>query len=123
MDAWINPITRDYQLTAGVVTRDPAEGLANAVYLRLMTPLGSYWDDPTIGSLLHTLEREKDVKRVSVLAKQYCEQALQPIIDDGRVTGIAVSTEQPHNGWLNLLIEVTAASGRQLTFKHPVKVY
>jgi phage gp46-like protein len=123
MDAWINPLTGDYSLTAGSITRDPAEGLANAVYLRLMTPLGGYWDDPKLGSLLHTLEREKDVTRISVLARQYCEQALQPIIDDGRATSIVVSTEQLHNGRLNLLIEVTAASGRKLTFQHPVKVY
>jgi phage gp46-like protein len=122
MDAWLNPTTADYELLSDAVTRDPADGLANAVYTRLMTPLGSYWQDATLGSRLHELVRQKDLSRVAKLAKQYSEQALKPILDDGRAKIIEVSTEQPHNGRLHLLIEVTAASGEKLTFKYPVKV-
>jgi len=96
--------------------------LANGVYLRLMTPLGGYWADPALGSRLHELQREKDQSRVAVLAKQYAEQALAPLIKDGRATAIEVRAEQPGNGRLHLLIVVTAASGERLTFKHPVKV-
>jgi phage gp46-like protein len=121
-DALIDPVARDYIVANGTPTRDPAAGLANAVYLRLMTPLGSYWADPTLGSRLHELQREKDKLRVAVLAKQYAELALAPLIADGRATQIVVATEQPGNGRLHLLIEVTAASGERLTFKHPVKV-
>lgn len=121
MDAWINPVTRDYELLAGAATRDPADGLANAVYFRLMTPLGSYWADTTLGSRLHELQREKDLARVTTLARQYAEQALATILKDGRATAIEVTTErQP--GRLALLIEVTAASGERRTFIHPVKV-
>lgn len=121
-DAWINPVTGDYELTRGAPARDAANGLANAVYLRLMTPLGSYWADPALGSRLHELQREKDLSRVAVLARQYAEQALAPIITDGRATAIEVSTERPGNGRMHLLIVVTAASGERLTFQHPVKV-
>ena len=64
-----------------VTTPVPAQNnLANAVYLRLMTPLGSYWADPTLGSRLHELQREKDVSRVAVLARQYAEEALAPLV-------------------------------------------
>lgn len=122
MDAFIDPVTRDYVLLSGVAQRDPAGGLANACYLRLTVPLGSYWADKTMGSRLHELQREKDLARVALLAKQYAEQALAPIIADGRATQIKVATEQPHNGRLFLLIEVIAASGETLTFKHPVGV-
>ena len=122
MDALINPTTSGYVLLEGAVQRDPANGLLNACYLRLTVPLGSYWEDRALGSKLHLLRREKDVSRVAVLAKQYAEQALAPILADGRATRIAVSTEQPHNGRLHLLIEVTAASGETLTFKHPIGV-
>lgn len=122
MDAWVNPATADYEIAAGEPQRDPAGGLTNAVYLRLMTPLGSYWADATLGSRLHELQREKDVGRVAMLAKQYAEQALAPIIADGRATQIDVGVERPGNGRLHLLIEVTAASGERLTFQHPVKV-
>ncbi len=120
-DAWIDPVKGDYDLTAGAIVRDPAGGLANAVYLRLMTPLGGYWSEATLGSRLHELQRMKDLARVAVLAKQYAEQALAPILADGRATAIAVTTERQPNR-LALLIVVTAASGERLTFQHPVTV-
>lgn len=122
MDTFLDPATRDYVLLSGTAQRDPADGLANSCYLRLSIPLGSYWPDRNFGSRLHELQREKDLARVATLARQYAEQALAPIVADGRATRIAVSTEQPHNGRLHLLIEVTAASGETLTFKHPVGV-
>jgi phage gp46-like protein len=121
MDAFIDPITRDYLLLNGTPQRDPANGLANAVYMRLEIPLGSYWADKTLGSRLHELQREKDLSRVDMLARQYAEQALAPIVVDGRATRINVSTEHLP-GRLNLLIEVRAASGETLTFKYPVGV-
>jgi len=126
MDAWINPVTGDYRLANGGAQRDPADGLANAVYLRLMTPLGSYWADAALGSRLHELQRVKDLPRVELLARQYAAQALQPILDDGRATAIDISTERVKaadaTGRLSLLIEVTAASGERHTFRHPVQV-
>jgi len=121
-DCWIDPKTADYAYTAGTPTRDPADGLANAVWLRLATPLGGYWADPTLGSRLHELQREKDVPRVMRLAVQYAEQALAPIKADGRATAIEVTAERPRGGWLSLLIQVTRASGARITFQHPIKV-
>jgi phage gp46-like protein len=122
MDARIDPVTRDYVLLGGAAQRDPANGLANACYLRLIIPLGSFWAVKTLGSRLHELQREKDLARVATLARQYAEQALQPIVDDGRASQINVMTERTGTGRLNLLIEVLAASGEMLTFKHPVQV-
>ncbi|GAB7214758.1 hypothetical protein OS42_13690 [Dickeya oryzae] len=52
MDNLLNPTTGDYTGTA-------TDTLANAVYIRLMTPLGSYWAVPSLGSKLHLLTREK----------------------------------------------------------------
>ena len=90
-------------------------------YLRLTVPLGSYWADRTLGSRLHQLQREKDVARVPQFAKQYAEQALAPILAAGRATQINVTTERAA-GRLNMLVEVLAANGETLTFKHPVGV-
>jgi len=115
MDPFIDPITRDY---SGQFT----DTLSNAVYLRLETPLGSYWADPTLGSRLHELAREKDLSRVAKLAQQYAEQALQPLLNDGRAQSINVTTSRPGNGWLWLFIEVVDSSGQAHPFKHPVKV-
>lgn len=122
MDTLIDQVTRDYVLLQGALKRDPANGLLNACYLRLTVPLGSYWEDLLLGSKLYLLRREKDVSRVVVLAKQYAEQALAPILADGRATKIDVSATRPGTGVLYLLIKVIAASGEELTFKHPVSV-
>lgn len=68
MDKELNPDTGDY-------TGRTVDTLQNAVYIRLMTPLGSWWADKTLGSLLHLLQREKDLQRVSLLAELPCAQS------------------------------------------------
>jgi len=123
MDTFISPITRDYVYVDGAPQRDPARGLANAVYLRLMVPLGSWWADAALGSRLHELAREKDLPRVELLARQYSEQALRPILDDGRAKSVTVTTQRPRDGRLLLRIEVVDAGGREFVFEHPVKVH
>ncbi|PJG86222.1 phage GP46 family protein [Conservatibacter flavescens] len=115
MDREINPLTGDYTLKQ-------ISTLQNAVYIRLVTPLGTWWADGSVGSLLHTIQREKDVSRVGRLAVQYAEEALQPLLNDGRTSDIRITHEQPLNGTLNLLIQVTDNRGDTVTFKHPVKI-
>lgn len=115
MDMHINPVTRDYD---GI----RISTLANAVYLRLMTPLGSWWADKTLGSRLYELEREKDVARVYKLAKQYAEFALAPLIKDGRASAINVSATQQQKGFCLLHIEVVSSGGERFEFNHTIKV-
>lgn len=115
MDAQLDPSTSDY-------TGRRIDTLANAVYLRLMTPLGSYWAVPELGSRLHELRREKDRDRVFTLARQYAEQALSPILKDGRAQSIEVTTSRSVPGRCDLLIEVVDQSGREQTFSHHVRV-
>lgn len=115
MDAGINPTTGD-------ATGQRINTLANAIYLRLMTSLGSYWADPALGSRLYTLRREKDKARVGRLAEQYAQEALKPLLDANRATQVGVAVEQLHDGWLRLSVEVVQADGRAETFKHNVRV-
>ena len=115
MDREISPLTGDY-------TSKTISTLQNAVYIRLTTPLGSWWADGRVGSLLHTIQREKDLSRVGRLAVQYAEEALQSLLDDGRASEIIVTHEQPLDGTLNLFIQVTDNRGETVTFKHPVKI-
>lgn len=126
MDIYIDPFSNDYTLVQGAPVRDPMAGLANAVYLRLMTPLGSYWADPSLGSRLHELQREKDVPRMAVLAKQYAESALKPLLDDGRALRIEVSVirikDDSAGGRHQLAIQLSAASGEINSFLFPLKV-
>jgi len=125
MDALINPFTGDYKADAdrpGDLARDPANGLMNAAYLRLMTPLGSWFGDATLGSRLHELEREKDLDRVERLVQQYAAAALKPLLDYGRARSIDVRTQRQGNGRLALAIELVDAQGVKSTFDMPVKV-
>jgi len=129
MDAWINPSTRDYEPSTapvGSLKRDPANGLANAAYLRLMTPLGQWFGDVTVGSRLHELEREKDTPRVERLALQYSRAALQPLLADGRAKTIEIQTvrvkDATASGRLLLDIAIVDAIGARKTFQFPVRV-
>lgn len=115
MDSLLDPATGDY---AGERTTT----LANAVYIRLMTPVGGWWADPSLGSRLHELRRLKDKERVYVLARQYAEQALQPLVDDGRASRINVNAMHGQPGWCVLLIEVTDTTGQIQHFKHHIGV-
>lgn len=129
MEAWINPVTRDYELAVGAgssLQRDPANGLANAAYLRLMTPLGSWFAAPTVGSRLHELQREKDLARVELLARQYALDALKPLLQDGRAASLEVETERQKDGSgagrLALVVRLRDAQGSASVFKVYVKV-
>jgi phage gp46-like protein len=114
MQSRIDPNTADYD---GSRIAD----LGNAVYLRLMTPRGTYWSDPNFGSRLHLLRREKDLARVALLAKQYAEEALQPLLDDDRATAVRVTTPRI-DGRMRLGVEVEDATGGVQYFEHPVEV-
>jgi Mu-like prophage protein gp46 len=105
-DRALDPSTRDYDGTE-------IDHLGNAIYLRIMTPRGSWWADPTLGSRLYELAREKDVERVRVLAQQYAQQALQPLLDAGRADAIEI-VAQRQQGRLALAVDVTQGATRRL---------
>ncbi|QBH95999.1 hypothetical protein EKN56_06045 [Limnobaculum zhutongyuii] len=115
MDQLISASTGDY-------TGTRSQSLENPVYLRLKTPVGSYWADPLLGSRLHELAQEKDVNRIYMLARQYAEQALQTLLNDGRAKTITVTAQRIRSGFLLLLIDVVDAWGKKQTFKHSVRV-
>ncbi|OOF50260.1 hypothetical protein BKK54_06330 [Rodentibacter genomosp. 1] len=115
MDREISPLTGDY-------TNKPISTLTNAAYIRLTTPLGSWWADGRVGSLLHLIPKEKDLSRVGLIAQQYAEEALQPLIDDGRAEEITVNHTQPHNGKVILDISIRDNRGDIYHFKHPVNL-
>lgn len=116
MDALLNP------QTGGYVVNQSAQSIENELYIRLVTPLGSYWADRTLGSRLHELRRQKHLKRIEVLAKQYAEQALQPVLQSKRAQSIQVTTSTPQRGWLKLHIEAVDAAGDTVTLSHKVAV-
>lgn len=115
MDSHIDPVTGDYDRTR-------ISDLSNAVYLRIMVPLGSYWADPSLGSKLHLLRRMKDLARNQALAIQYTREALQPLLADGRADRVNVDAVWGHDGRLELLGQVYQAGIEVAAFSHYVQV-
>lgn len=113
-DFRIDPITGDYDGTT--ITH-----LGNAIYLRITVPLGSYLFDTTLGSKLYTLPG-KDLQYKKKLAKQYAQDALQPLIDSKRCERIDITTEWPDDGRLLIAGQVFQAGEMVLEFKHPVAI-
>lgn len=120
--SYINPETGDYILIDGTAKPDPRDGLANAVYVRFTTPLGSYWADEKLGSRFHELKREKDVSRVKLLAIQFAENALAPLLSAKRIKSIAVEAFNPIKGRLELHTVITTLQNNIVRFQHFIQV-
>lgn len=104
----------------GAMTFEKADDIMNNVYLSLMVRRGSFFQNTDFGSRLHLLKRAKNTERTAALAEEYCKEALQWLLNIGRATKINVYTQRDRLQDLNrlkLLIEVTQADGRQLSFQ------
>jgi len=70
----------------------------------------AYADD-RIGSRLWLLAREKQQPQVLARAREYAEQALRWMVDDGLATRVSVTAETVRTGVLGLRIVITLADG------------
>jgi len=102
-----------------------ANSIINNIYLSLAVEKGSFFANPDFGSRLHLLKRAKNTVRTEQLARDYCREALQWLIDSGRATSIEVFTERDRTVDLNrlkLLVEATQTDGRVVSFEKFVEV-
>ena len=109
-----------------------ASGLRSAVLLSLFTdarveleelPPGEtgqrgWWADELStalndrhGSKLWLLRREKQTQEVAERAREYCQQALAWLIDDGVAQSVSVATSFPERGSLLIQIEIRKPTG------------
>lgn len=118
-------ILTDDDATVGRMTFEPAGDIMNNVYLSLVVRRGSWFQNPEFGSRLHLLERAKNTEKTAALAEEYCREALAWLIDCGRATKIDVHTERDRSQDLHrlkLIVEVTQADGRTVSFDRFVEV-
>lgn len=104
----------------GQMTFNKADNIFNNVFLSLMIQKGSFFQNPDFGSRLHLLKRAKNTEKTAALAEEYCKEALQWLIDTGRAKKIDVYSQRDRIQDLNrlkLLVEVTQADGRQISFE------
>ncbi len=100
-----------------------SQALAEAAYLRLLTPKGSYFADIELGSELYKLKRSKDVPRVRRQALAWAREALEPLRAPYYLTDISVNIElMSQSGYLPIKAVLTQADGNQTTTSINVQV-
>lgn len=101
---------------------DKSKTIFNNIFLSLMVRRGAFFYDPDFGSRLHLLLRAKNTEQTAALAEEYCTEALRWIIETGRATKIDITAERVGTDRLHLLVEVTQADGRKITFNTFIEV-
>ena len=79
--------------------------------------LAAQTDGDAYGSRLWELRREKQTAEVLLRAKEYTEEALAWLIDDGVASAIAVDARYPARGTLALFVTITLDSGALESFE------
>lgn len=118
-------ITIDSATGMGQMIFDKSETILNNLFLSLTVRRGSFFQNPDFGSRLHLLHRAKNTPRTEALAVEYCKEALQWLIDAGRLSKIDIYTEidkTQNIDRLKMLIEATKAEGDQVSFTTFVEV-
>ncbi len=139
MDAAIiwKDLAGDIQLNGYDLARE--DGLTTAVIISLFTDrraanddvppgdardLRGWWADAfpavpgdQIGARLWLLHREKQTQSVLNRARDYAEEALQWLLEDGIVKSIRVTAEIVRQGVLGLSIDITRPDGKTANYK------
>jgi phage gp46-like protein len=104
----------------GVMTFTPSRDIMNNIYLSLLVKKGSFFARPEFGSRLHELTRAKNTESTASLARDYCREALQWLIDTGRAKSFDIQSERDRTinpNRLKLSINVTQADLTPVTFE------
>jgi len=107
--------------TAGAadMTYDKESSIMNNIYLSLMIDKGSFFQDQDFGSRLYLLKRSKNVAETARLARDYCHEALQWMIETGKAIKFEINTElEKLTGTDRLKIHIiaTESNGNQVEF-------
>lgn len=72
---------------------DKETSIFNNIFFSLMIDKGSFFHDPKFGSRLYLLQRSKNIMGTERLAKDYCAEALQWMIDCGKAVSFEIITQ------------------------------
>lgn len=120
-----NPALQAFDLAVAGADLAPDLTLASSVLMSLLcdriaepyeVPAGQdrrgWWADVysdsnhLTGSRLWLLEREKQLASVVQRCKQYCEEALAWMVEDGLVSALSVTVFMPRSAWLVAMIKL-----------------
>jgi phage gp46-like protein len=72
-----------------------------------------FWADPTLGSRLWLLARAKETDDVLARAREYANEALAWLLDDGVARAVEVTATWVAKGVLGLIVTITIADRTQ----------
>lgn len=104
-----------------LVAGEMESSFINNIILSLEIPLGKWWFNPSFGSKLYLLRREKATPATAKLTKDYIEEALQWLISSGKFTSIDVTVELA-KGRINYMVSGVTRAGEGLTYSNFVEV-
>lgn len=110
-------ITINNQTGVGEMTFEKVTTLMNNIYLSLTARKGSFFADTSFGSRLHLLQRSKNTEATARLAIDYCKEALQWMIDAGKISKVEVYAQRDHTQDLHrikLLVDVFPVNSNEL---------
>jgi phage gp46-like protein len=105
------------------LTFGKADTIINNVFLSLSVVQGSWFANPQFG--MRKRERMKNTEQNARLVAEDAKAALKWLVDTGRATAVEVSAQRDRTqdvSRLKLLVEVTQADGRSVTFEKFVEV-
>lgn len=116
----------DFTIQSGQLLDRMAEqdSIYNLLWTSINIKEGTFFADPTFGSKLSTLRREKNVPRARQLAERYAREATEWILKAGKATSIEVFSEVDSSDQNRINIKITAIDeiGREVNFQTFIKV-
>ena len=108
----VNPKTGDYVL-ADNGAPSQTDSLTVPAYFRLKVKRGTWLYAPSVnyGSTFHLQKKRRSTENAS-LFEDIAVDALQPIVDDGRASTIAVDTTLAQRNSIALDLQITDATGK-----------
>lgn len=113
----IDTLTGDFERTTrGDLVVDPADATRQEMWLRLTVERGSMWADLTYGCRLHELTKRSMAPGIEQVAMDMARDALQPMLDAGRLTDLELGCQRVGQTRLQLSVRASDAAGRPVTF-------
>lgn len=113
----IDTLMGDFERTTrGDLVVDPADATRQEMWLRLTIRRGSMWADLNLGCRLHELAKRSIGPGVEQVAMDMARDALQPMLDAGRLTDLELGAQKVDRSRLQLSVRAQDAAGRPVTF-------
>lgn len=108
----IDPVRKDYILVSGQPKQTDSLTVPSYFRIAVKRTQWLYAPDTDYGSDFYLLQKRRSTSDSSQF-ENIAAKALQPIVDDGRSSGISVTTQVLTRGGVGMNVQVTDARGQK----------